>query len=88
MDLVKPKDAQEQYDQIKKFVAGTVADNSPIIPISAVKKYNIDIVCEYLVNRIPVPLRDFTSAPRLIVIRSFDVNKPGEAVEDLKGRGW
>lgn len=30
-------------------------------------------------------MRDFTSPPRLIVIRSFDVNKPGCEVEDLKG---
>jgi len=30
-------------------------------------------------------LRDFTSAPNLIVIRSFDVNKPGEDAENLKG---
>ena len=34
---------------------------------------------------IPVPVRDFSSDPRLIVIRSFDVNKPGAEVEDLKG---
>lgn len=33
----------------------------------------------------PVPLRDFSSAARLIVIRSFDVNKPGSEVENLKG---
>jgi translation initiation factor 2 gamma subunit (eIF-2gamma) len=32
-----------------------------------------------------VPLRDFTSDARLIVIRSFDVNKPGCEVEELKG---
>jgi translation initiation factor 2 subunit 3 len=32
-----------------------------------------------------VPIRDFTSSPQLIVIRSFDVNKPGEEVEGLKG---
>ena len=30
-------------------------------------------------------MRDFTSDPRLIVIRSFDVNKPGAEVDDLKG---
>lgn len=30
-------------------------------------------------------MRDFTSLPRLIVIRSFDVNKPGCEVDDLKG---
>ena len=30
-------------------------------------------------------MRDFTSSPRLIVIRSFDVNKPGADIEELKG---
>ena len=64
---------------------GTVAESSPIVPISAQLKYNIDAVNEYIVKRIPIPLRDFTATPRLIVIRSFDVNKPGAEVDDLKG---
>jgi translation initiation factor 2 gamma subunit (eIF-2gamma) len=29
--------------------------------------------------------RDFTSDPRMIIIRSFDVNKPGQEVVDLTG---
>jgi len=69
----------------RRFIAGTVADKAPIIPISAVLKYNIDIICEYLVKHIPVPPRDFTSSAHMIVIRSFDVNKPGEDVKGLKG---
>jgi len=85
VDLVKPDAASAQQDQIKKFVAGTVADSAPIIPISAVLKYNMDIVCEYIVHKIPIPLRDFGSVPRLIVIRSFDVNKPGQDVSSLQG---
>ena len=85
VDLVKPDAALAQHEQIKKFVAGTVADAAPIIPISAVLKYNVDAVCEYLAHAIPTPARDFASLPRLIVIRSFDVNKPGEDVEHLKG---
>ena len=64
---------------------GTVAGDAPVIPISAVLKYNIDAVCEYVAHAIPTPVRDFTSTPRLIVIRSFDVNKPGEDVANLKG---
>ena len=48
-------------------------------------KYNIDAVNEYIVKRIPIPVRDFLSDPRLIVIRSFDVNKPGAEVDELKG---
>jgi len=85
VDLVKPDAALAQHEQIRKFVAGTVADSAPIIPISAVLKYNMDVVCEYFCHKIPVPLRDFTSIPRLIVIRSFDVNKPGQDVRNLQG---
>jgi len=65
--------------------SGTVAEGAPIIPISAQLKYNIEVICEYISKKIPIPTRDFISPPRLIVIRSFDVNKPGAEVDDLKG---
>ena len=85
IDLVKEAQAKEQYDQIIKFVQGTVAEKAPVIPISAQLKYNIEAICEYLVKKVPIPVRDFTCKPRLIIIRSFDVNKPGCEVDDLKG---
>jgi len=72
-------------DQSVCSSSGTVAESSPIVPISAQLKYNIDAVNEYIVKCIPIPVRDFTSDPRLIVIRSFDVNKPGAEVDELKG---
>jgi translation initiation factor 2 subunit 3 len=71
--------------RLKNVNSGTVAESSPIVPISAQLRYNIDAVNEYIVKRIPIPIRNFTSDPRLIVIRSFDVNKPGAEVDDLKG---
>lgn len=85
IDLVQPKDAASQYEQILNFVRHTVAEASPIIPISAQLKYNIDVVCEYICTKVPIPLRDFTSSPRLIIIRSFDVNRPGSTADDLTG---
>lgn len=85
IDLVNEGQAKEQYDQIVKFVQRTVAEGAPIIPISAQLKYNIEVLCEYITKKIPIPLRSFTDPPRLIVIRSFDVNKPGCEVHDLKG---
>eukprot|EP00924_Labyrinthula_sp_SR-Ha-C_P010585 augustus_masked-scaffold_61-processed-gene-0.2-mRNA-1 protein AED:0.02 eAED:0.02 QI:0/-1/0/1/-1/1/1/0/492 len=85
IDLVKREEARKQFDEIKAFVSGTVAEQAPIIPISAVLKYNVDVICEYLCTKIPIPLRDFTSDAQMIVIRSFDVNKPGEEVSKLKG---
>jgi translation initiation factor 2 subunit 3 len=62
-----------------------VAEKAPVIPISAQLQENIEVIAEYVVNKIPIPMRDFTSEPRLIIIRSFDVNKPGCEVDDLKG---
>lgn len=46
IDLVKDSMATDQYDQIMKFVQGTVAEGAPVIPISAQLKYNIEVVCE------------------------------------------
>lgn len=85
VDLCKESACEEHYRSILDFVKGTVADGAPIVPISAQLKYNIDAINEYIVKRIPIPVRDFTSDPRLIVIRSFDVNKPGAEVDELKG---
>lgn len=85
IDLIRDTQAKDQYLEILKFVQGTVAEGAPIIPISAQLKYNIEVICEYVSKKIPIPLRDFTSEPRLIVIRSFDVNKPGAEVDELKG---
>ena len=38
-----------------------------------------------MVEYIPLPIRDFSSSPRFMVIRSFDVNKPGYTIDKLKG---
>ncbi|PKX93046.1 translation initiation factor eIF2 subunit gamma [Aspergillus novofumigatus IBT 16806] len=85
VDLMREDGALQHYQSILKFIRGTVADGSPIIPISAQLKYNIDAVNEHLVSHIPVPVRDFTASPHMIVIRSFDVNKPGAEIDELKG---
>lgn len=79
-----PKAALKQHEDIKAFIAGSCAENAPIIPISAQLKYNIDVAVDYM-TRIPVPFRDFSSAPEMIIIRSFDVNKPGQEAENLQG---
>lgn len=78
-------EAMKNYNQIKEFIKGTRVENSPIVPISAQFKYNIDVVLQYLVNFIPVPVRDLTSSPQFMVVRSFDVNKPGYSIDKLSG---
>jgi len=85
IDLCKEQNLKEQNEKIVEFVRGTIAEKAPIIPISAQLKLNIDVVIEYMIKKFPVPTRDFLSPPRLIILRSFDVNKPGCEVDDLKG---
>ena len=82
IDLIKEAQAQEQHEQILKFIEGTVAEGAPVIPISAQLKYNIEVVCEYIMKKIPVPQRDFTSEPRLIIIRLDcpDCLKPNDPI--------
>lgn len=85
IDLINESSATNQHESIQKFIQGTIADGAPVVPISAQLMYNVDVVCEYIVRKIPVPVRDFTSPPQMIVIRSFDVNRPGSEVEEIKG---
>lgn len=85
VDLMREESALEHEKSILQFIKGTIADGAPIIPISAQLKYNIDAVNEFIVKSIPVPPRDFMVSPHLIVIRSFDVNKPGTEIDGLKG---
>lgn len=84
MDLVRESDALQHSQQIKKFLEGTNAAIAPIIPVSAQLHFNIDAVVMALAQIAP-PQYDFTADPRMVVIRSFDVNKPGFTVDELKG---
>lgn len=85
VDLVTDKEAHENYKAIKNFVAGSVAANAPIIPISAQHGLNIDALIEALQENIPTPKRDENAPPLMDVLRSFDVNHPGMDQSRLNG---
>jgi len=84
VDLVTKEEALKNYKEIKDFVKGTVAENSPIIPISAQQEVNLESIYDAIVN-LPVPERDVTSSPVFFVARSFDINRPGTLAENLSG---
>lgn len=85
IDIVDQKRALESYKEIKAFIKGTVAENAPIIPISAQRRINIDVLLDAIQTIIPTPHRDPTQPPLMYIIRSFDINKPGTTIEDLEG---
>jgi translation initiation factor 2 subunit 3 len=84
IDLVTEEQAIKNYKEIKNFVKGTIAENSPIIPVSAQQEINIDKIKDYLME-IKIPPRDLDSDPQFIIARSFDINKPGTKIENLHG---
>ncbi len=85
IDLVDEEQAKKNYEQIKEFIEGSIAEDAPIIPMSAQHEINIDALLEALEEEIPTPERDLESKPKMLVARSFDTNKPGDRPEDLRG---
>jgi len=85
IDLVTKDKAIENYKQIKQFVKGTAAENAPIIPVSANAGLNIDTLLRTINTVMKPPHRDEGAALRMYVSRSFDVNRPGAKISDLKG---
>ncbi|HIP25041.1 MAG TPA: translation initiation factor IF-2 subunit gamma [Archaeoglobus profundus] len=85
IDTVSKERILKNYQEIKEFIKGTIAENAPIIPISAQQKVNIDALIEAIEETIPTPERDLNSPPLMHIARSFDVNKPGTKPEKLIG---
>ncbi|QQG49534.1 MAG: translation initiation factor IF-2 subunit gamma [archaeon] len=85
VDLVTDQEAKKNYQQIEKFVEGTVAEKAPIVPISAQQRLNIDALIEALEEVIPTPKREARADSLMYVVRSFDVNRPGADVSGLSG---
>jgi translation initiation factor 2 subunit 3 len=85
IDIVDEKRAHKSYEEIKNFVKGTVAEGAPIIPISAQRGINIDILLQAMQDIIATPKRDEAKPPLMYIVRSFDVNKPGTTIEKLDG---
>ena len=84
IDLVSKEKALENYHEIKNFVKGTIAENSPIIPVSAQQGVNIGKVLE-AITQIKAPERDEKSSPLFFIARSFDINKPGTDISQIRG---
>jgi translation initiation factor 2 subunit 3 len=83
-DLVNRDDALKNYQEIKEFLKNTFASDAQIIPISAQLGYNIDIVCD-LLKSFNSPTRSPLSQPFMLLVRTFDVNKPGTTIENMVG---
>ena len=85
IDIVDEKRAHQSHAEIKNFVKGTAAEDAPIIPISAQRGINMDILLQAMEQFVPTPKRDEDKPPFMYVVRSFDTNKPGTTIDTLEG---
>ena len=84
IDAVTKEQAIKNYQEIKEFVRGTIAEDSPIIPASAEQGINLEKVLEEL-SKIKQNSANKDGKPIFLIARSFDVNKPGTDIEALRG---
>src|SRR5207253_2189064 len=85
MDLVKKEIGIERFNSLKEHLKGTMSENSPIIPVIANHNINIDILCEYICKFIEEPHRDLENNLKMIIVRSFNINKQESDIKDLEG---
>jgi translation initiation factor 2 subunit 3 len=84
-DLSEYDEALDNYKQIKDFIKGSIAEKAPVIPVSAQHKLNIDALIEAIEKTIKTPSRTKNTDPIMHVLRSFDINKPGSPIKQVKG---
>ena len=85
VDLVTRERAVESYNEILSFIDGTIAEGSPIVPVSAHHDVNLDMLIRAIEDTIPSPVIDSEEKGLMYVARSFDVNRPGLRPSKLKG---
>jgi translation initiation factor 2 subunit 3 len=85
LDLVTKDEALANLKQIQTFIAGSPAENSKIIPISAQFGSNIHEIYSYIINNMVQPERDYNLDPIMCIVRSFKNNHPDTTYDKLQG---
>lgn len=85
IDLVNEDTTLTKLDELDEFKKNYKCSDAPIIPISAAFDINVDVLCEILAKlKKPKRITD-SDKLRMNIIRSFNINVPGTAIDELKG---
>ena len=84
VDIVSPQRAKENYQEIKKFLSENGFDDIPIIPVFSTANVNITELIQEI-GRFTMENATASKSPVMLVVRSFDANRPGTAIKDLVG---
>jgi translation initiation factor 2 subunit 3 len=78
----KVPDIIERIEDFTKSVDDTI--KIPVIPVSGTHDINMDVILEYI-TKMAIPKKDLTKDFKMLVIRSFNVNKEKTPIQELKG---
>ncbi len=78
LDVVK--DHTESLEKIRAFTKGTIAGSNPLIPMSAQLGWGVEYAVHHLAYNMPYPVRTYDGPLRMMIVRSFDINKPTQWV--------
>lgn len=84
IDLVSREQALEQKSQIDNFISNTKACGSPIVPAAGQFNVNISCILDFIVHNFK-ETETTNKTVKMVVIRSFDVNKPGKKIDQIAG---
>ena len=84
-DLVNKQELEFNKLAIEDFIEDYYDDPLPIIPIIAQSGCNIDYIGKYLMKSIRKYNKDISKPLQINIIRTFDINKPKQNVNNLKG---
>ena len=83
--MVKNKNkVPDIIERIEDFTQSYGGNKIPVVPVSATLNANIDVVLQYIAN-MTIPKKNLTKDFKMLVVRSFNVNKEKSPICDLKG---
>lgn len=84
IDLINRQKAQLQAEKISDYVSKITGSMPPVVPVSATFGINADVICQQL-SLLKPPTPNIDDRFKMLVIRSFDINKPGIDVRKIHG---
>ncbi len=80
IDLVDEYTSRKNYYDIKNYISKTAFENSPIIPVCAIKKSGMSTLCKYI-SQFNDPFSSKNNMQYMYIIRSFKVKEEEEKKE-------
>lgn len=84
VDIVGAERAKQSYAEIKAFLSKNGLENTRIIPVFSIQDINITELIQEI-GKFPVDSTKVKNNTEMLVVRSFDVNKPGTEIAKLSG---